>query len=71
MVYCDKCRAHVPSRTIRGCNSDNTFGPFCIDLCPMCYNEFRKMLIKWTNNQCWAEHDQHRHNNENIKVDLK
>lgn len=71
MVYCDKCQAHVPDRTIRGCNSDNTFGPFCIDLCQVCYNELRDMLRKWTNNRCWAEHDQRRHNNETTTAWLK
>ena len=52
MIYCDKCQANIPYRTICGCNRDHTFGPFCIDLCPECYNEFRDMLRKWTNNRC-------------------
>lgn len=51
------------------------FGPLCIDLCQVCYNELRDMLRKWTNNKCWAEHDQHCHNNEGAgivyKVNLK
>lgn len=72
MEYCDKCKIHLVDRNIYGCNSDRSIGPFQLDLCAVCYNEFRKLVREWMKNDLWAEFDQHRHNNETVgKVNLK
>lgn len=65
MFYCDKCRNHLAVRHIQGCNHDHSFGPFALDLCARCYNEFRTTVHNWTANNVWAEADAHAHANEN------
>lgn len=64
MLYCDKCRNHLAQRHIHGCNSDHSFGPFQLDLCPQCYNELRSVIADWTQNTVWTEVDAHAHANE-------
>lgn len=64
MFYCDKCRNHLAERHIHGCNHDHSFGPFTLDLCPRCYNEFRTVVADWTKNTVWSEADAHAHSDE-------
>ena len=70
MIYCDKCKNHLAQRNVRGCNTtDHSFGPFTIDLCPRCYNEFRATVAVWlNNNNIWEEADVQAHLNENMTV---
>lgn len=52
MLYCDKCKNHPVQRNVRGCDIvDHSFGPFVIDLCPICYNEFKATVGDWLNNK--------------------
>ena len=65
MLYCDKCKNHLAQRNIRGCNTvDHSFGPFTLDLCAQCYNEFRAIVGDWLNNKTWDEADAQAHSNE-------
>lgn len=65
MIYCDKCRNHIAQRHVNGRNNDMSFGPFAIDLCTRCYNDFRKLVSDWVKNDTWSEIDGQAHSNEN------
>ena len=68
MLYCDKCKNHLVQRRIHIYNSDHSFGPFAIDLCARCYNEFRKLISDWVKNDLWSEVDGQAHSDENIST---
>jgi DNA-directed RNA polymerase subunit M/transcription elongation factor TFIIS len=71
MIYCDKCKNHLVQRHVNGRNSDHSFGPFAIDLCARCYNEFRKLVSDWVKNDTWSEVDAQSHSDENHTSWLK
>lgn len=64
MLYCDKCKNCLAQRHVRGWSKTGKLGPFVIDLCARCYNEFRAVIANWLNNDTWAEADQCEHSNE-------
>lgn len=71
MLYCDKCKNHIAQRHVNGRGNDMSFGPFAVDLCARCYNEFRTVVADWLNNNVWREVDEQSHSDENSLVRFK
>lgn len=68
MLYCDKCKNHIAQRHVNGRGNDMSFGPFAVDLCPRCYNEFRTVVADWLDNDVWSEVDGQAHSDESMST---